>query len=129
MPCLLHIGFAQFAKARLHPLAGRERQVIKCPEVREEVTHMLLVREIKRIALRPFGKACDGRINALASAVRATTMAAPSLAAISAVAKPIPDVPPSTTILFPFNVMGDAVCASIGNPLSASFFMHFAEPS
>ena len=29
-------------------------------------------------------------------------MAAPSLAAISAVAKPIPDVPPSTTILFPF---------------------------
>jgi hypothetical protein len=111
VPCLLHIGFAQLTKARLHPIAGRERQVIKCPEVREEVTNVLLVTQINRVALRPFGKARPLGRRATARStfsrlLEATTMAAPSLAAISAVAKPIPDVPPSTTILFPFKVLG-----------------------
>src|SRR5947209_20536462 len=48
-------------------------------------------------------------------------MAAPSLAAIAAVAKPIPDVPPSTTILFPCKVMGYSVCVSIEVPFLLPF--------
>jgi hypothetical protein len=55
-------------------------------------------------------------------------MAAPSLAAISAVAKPMPDVPPRRTILLPLNVMLSAVCVSIEAPSFACFFMCFAEP-
>ncbi len=66
MPSLLHIRFAHLA--HLHHIARGEHQVIKCPTMIEEVTNVLLIREINRMALRPFGKECNGTINALASA-------------------------------------------------------------
>jgi hypothetical protein len=108
VPCLLHIGFAQLAKTRLHPLASRERQVIKCPKVIEEVANLLLVAQINRIALSPFGRRATAR-STLSRLLETTTMVASSRAAISAVAKPLPDVPPSRTILFPFKVLGYSV--------------------
>src|SRR5690349_16466938 len=65
-PRLLHIDLAQFPDPQR--LARRKRQVIKCANAIEEVTHLLLVREIEYVALSPFGKASDGTINALTPA-------------------------------------------------------------
>ena len=90
-----------------------KHQMVEVTDALEEVTDLLFIGQIDRVALRSLGQVCDSMSNPLPESLDATTTTAPSRAAAAAVAKPIPAVPPRRTICLPFKFMRSSLWIGI----------------